>query len=121
MQVSVNSESRDVAGNRSNPRRHGSTGSLSSTNDDMSPGSFAATELRRRRRLELVRLSRRLMDLASRMAAEAFDLYVVISEFCAGRTPLDVLDACLRAGVRLIQFRESPRQPPESSPLKRVR
>lgn len=48
------------------------------------------------------------MDLASRMARfEAADLYVVItSEFCAGRTPLDVLDACLRAGVRLIQFRE---------------
>jgi thiamine-phosphate pyrophosphorylase len=35
------------------------------------------------------------------------DLYVVITEaFCAGRASLDVLDACLSAGVRLIQFRE---------------
>lgn len=34
-------------------------------------------------------------------------LYVVITEaYCAGRPPLDVLDAVLRAGVRLVQFRE---------------
>ena len=34
-------------------------------------------------------------------------LYVVITEaFCAGRSALDVLDACLDAGVRLIQVRE---------------
>ena len=38
--------------------------------------------------------------------AEA-DLYVVITEaFCAGRPALDVLDAVLDAGVRLVQFRE---------------
>ena len=38
---------------------------------------------------------------------EAADLYVVITEaFCGGRRALDVLDACLDAGVRLIQFRE---------------
>ena len=48
------------------------------------------------------------MDLATRMARfEQADLYVVITEaFCAGRSGLDVLDACLRAGVRLFQFRE---------------
>ena len=42
------------------------------------------------------------MDLATRMARfEQADLYVVITEaFCAGRSGLDVLDACLRAGVR---------------------
>lgn len=35
------------------------------------------------------------------------DLYVVITEaFCAGRPALDVLDACLEAGVRLVQYRE---------------
>lgn len=35
------------------------------------------------------------------------DLYVVITEaHCAGRDALDILDACLDAGVRLIQFRE---------------
>ena len=35
------------------------------------------------------------------------DLYVVITEsFGAGRPPLDILDAILQAGVRLIQFRE---------------
>lgn len=34
-------------------------------------------------------------------------LYVVITaEFCAGRDPLDVLDQCLAAGVRLVQCRE---------------
>lgn len=38
---------------------------------------------------------------------EASDLYVVITEaFCAGRSGLEVLDAVLDAGVRLIQFRE---------------
>lgn len=37
----------------------------------------------------------------------AADLYVVITEsYCAGRTALEVLDECLAAGVRLIQFRE---------------
>lgn len=48
------------------------------------------------------------MDRAQRMELFAqSDLYVVITgAYCAGRTPLDVLDACLRAGVRLIQFRE---------------
>ena len=35
------------------------------------------------------------------------DLYMVITEsFCGGRSALDVLDACLAAGVRLIQLRE---------------
>lgn len=35
------------------------------------------------------------------------DLYVVITEvFCGGRSPLDILDAALAAGVRLVQFRE---------------
>lgn len=34
-------------------------------------------------------------------------LYVVITEaFCGGRTSLRVLEACLDAGVRLVQFRE---------------
>lgn len=38
---------------------------------------------------------------------EESDLYVVITEsFCAGRTALEVLDACLDAGVRLVQMRE---------------
>ncbi len=38
---------------------------------------------------------------------DAADLYVVITEsFCAGRPALEILDAVLRAGVRLIQFRE---------------
>jgi thiamine-phosphate pyrophosphorylase len=48
------------------------------------------------------------MTHAERMArfAEA-DLYVVITEaFCGGRPALDVLDAVLDAGVRLVQFRE---------------
>lgn len=35
------------------------------------------------------------------------DLYAVITgEFCAGRTPVEVLDACLSAGVRIVQLRE---------------
>lgn len=35
------------------------------------------------------------------------DLYVVITEaFCAGRPAVEVLDAVLDAGVRLVQFRE---------------
>jgi len=48
------------------------------------------------------------MPHTDRMARfNAADLYVVITgEFCAGRSPLDILDACLDAGVRLIQFRE---------------
>jgi len=34
-------------------------------------------------------------------------LYVVITEaFCAGRDPLEILEACLEAGVRHIQCRE---------------
>ncbi len=38
---------------------------------------------------------------------EAADLYVVITgEFCAGRSPLDLLDAVLAAGVTLVQCRE---------------
>ena len=38
---------------------------------------------------------------------EAGDLYVVITgEFCAGRSPLAVLDAVLDAGVRIVQCRE---------------
>ena len=38
---------------------------------------------------------------------DAADLYVVITqEFCGGRTALEVLDAVLDAGVRLIQCRE---------------
>ncbi len=45
---------------------------------------------------------------AERMAAFAeADLYVVITgAFCANRAALDVLDACLEAGVRLVQMRE---------------
>lgn len=48
------------------------------------------------------------MTHAERMARFAdADLYVVITEaFCAGRPALDVLDAVLDAGVRLVQFRE---------------
>lgn len=35
------------------------------------------------------------------------DLYVVITEaFCGGRSPHDILDAALAAGVGLVQFRE---------------
>jgi thiamine-phosphate pyrophosphorylase len=48
------------------------------------------------------------MNHDARMARFATaDLYVVITEaFCAGRSALDVLDACLDAGVTLIQLRE---------------
>jgi thiamine-phosphate pyrophosphorylase len=48
------------------------------------------------------------MALAERLARfEDTDLYVVITEqFCAGRSSLDVLDAVLEAGVKLVQFRE---------------
>ncbi len=51
------------------------------------------------------------MDHAARMRLfDAADLYVVITEaFCAGRPALDVLDACLAAGVRLVQMREKDR------------
>jgi thiamine-phosphate pyrophosphorylase len=48
------------------------------------------------------------MTHAQRMArfAEA-DLYVVITEaFCAGRAAVEVLDAVLAAGVKLVQLRE---------------
>ncbi len=38
---------------------------------------------------------------------EQTDIYAVITEsFCAGRSALEVLDACLDAGVRIVQFRE---------------
>ncbi|HNR33881.1 MAG TPA: thiamine phosphate synthase [Candidatus Hydrogenedentes bacterium] len=48
------------------------------------------------------------MTHAGRMALfRAGDLYVVITEsFCGGRSAIEVLDAVLDAGVRLIQFRE---------------
>lgn len=48
------------------------------------------------------------MNLSERLARfDRPDLYVVITEaFCGGRSALDVLDAVLDAGVRLIQFRE---------------
>ncbi len=48
------------------------------------------------------------MACATRMGKfNASDLYVVITEeFCAGRDPVDVLDAVLDAGVRLVQLRE---------------
>ncbi len=48
------------------------------------------------------------MSLSQRMEAfDKTDLYVVITGlYCYGRSPLDILDACLSAGVRLIQFRE---------------
>lgn len=49
------------------------------------------------------------MDHAARIDLfQTADLYVVITEqFCAGRSALDVLDAVLDAGVRLVQFREN--------------
>ncbi|MCF6287113.1 MAG: thiamine phosphate synthase [Candidatus Hydrogenedentes bacterium] len=49
-----------------------------------------------------------MMDLGTRQDRfRQADLYVVITEaFCDGRSGLDVLDGCLRAGVRLVQFRE---------------
>lgn len=48
------------------------------------------------------------MDLETRMQRfMAGDLYVAITEsFCRGRSALEVLDACLDAGVSLIQMRE---------------
>jgi thiamine-phosphate pyrophosphorylase len=48
------------------------------------------------------------MRLFDRMALfDEADLYVVITErFCGGRPALDVLDAALSAGVKLVQFRE---------------
>lgn len=48
------------------------------------------------------------MTLQERMTRfDETDLYVVITgQFCAGRSALEVLDACLDAGVRLVQFRE---------------
>ena len=51
------------------------------------------------------------MGLAERMDRfREADLYVVITEaFCAGRPALDVLDAVLEAGVRLVQLREKER------------
>jgi thiamine-phosphate pyrophosphorylase len=49
-----------------------------------------------------------MMSHAQRMARFVeTDLYVVITEaFCAGRSALEILDAALAAGVRLIQLRE---------------
>ena len=51
------------------------------------------------------------MTHAERMRRfDAADLYVVITEaHCAGRTALEVLDACLAAGVTLVQMREKDR------------
>jgi thiamine-phosphate pyrophosphorylase len=48
------------------------------------------------------------MDLHTRMQVfEASDLYVVITEsFCGGRDAVEVLEASLAAGARLVQFRE---------------
>lgn len=48
------------------------------------------------------------MDHGARMARFAeTDLYVVITQaFCGGRPALEVLEAVLEAGVRLVQFRE---------------
>jgi thiamine-phosphate pyrophosphorylase len=48
------------------------------------------------------------MTHAERMARFAkSDLYVVITEaFCGGRSPLNVLERVLEAGVRLVQLRE---------------
>lgn len=48
------------------------------------------------------------MTHAERMALfDESDLYAVITEsFCGGRSAIEVLDAVLDAGVRLIQFRE---------------
>lgn len=48
------------------------------------------------------------MTHTARMAQfEETDLYVVITEsFCEGRPALDILAACLDAGVRLVQLRE---------------
>ncbi len=48
------------------------------------------------------------MDHARRLATfNRADLYVVITQaFCAGRQPLEILEATLAAGVKLIQLRE---------------
>lgn len=48
------------------------------------------------------------MDHATRVSRlKDADLYVVITEsFCAGRSSLETLDACLAAGVKLVQLRE---------------
>jgi len=48
------------------------------------------------------------MDHATRASRlKDTDLYVVVTEsFCAGRSSLETLDACLAAGVRLVQLRE---------------
>lgn len=48
------------------------------------------------------------MDHAARASLlKEADLYVVITEsFCAGRSSLETLDACLAAGVKLVQLRE---------------
>lgn len=48
------------------------------------------------------------MNLETRMTRlREADLYVVITQsFCAGRSSLDVLEACLAAGVKLVQLRE---------------
>ena len=48
------------------------------------------------------------MDRSRRLAVfEQGDLYVVITAaFCAGRSPLAVLDQVLAAGVRIVQLRE---------------
>ena len=48
------------------------------------------------------------MTLAARKALlQEADLYVVVTErFCAGRSSLETLRACLDAGVRIVQLRE---------------
>lgn len=48
------------------------------------------------------------MEHAARLARfKESDLYVVITgAFCGGRSPVAVLEACLRAGVKLVQLRE---------------
>ena len=48
------------------------------------------------------------MDHATRVSRlKEADLYVVITEsFCADRSSLETLDACLAAGVKLVQLRE---------------
>ena len=63
-----------------------------------------------------------MMDHGERMAIfDRADLYVVITEaFCAGRSALEVLDACLEAGVKLVQMREKDRPDAEVYALGRA-
>lgn len=61
------------------------------------------------------------MTHAERMRRfDAADLYVVITEaHCGGRPALEVLDACLAAGVTLVQMREKDRSGKELTALGR--